>query len=229
MVSGVDGLDLITGGGLWRGSSTLVLGPSGTGKTTLGLSFLAAGARLGEPGLLLTLEESPQELLATAAAFGPEYAAALDRLRIMHESPIEADLVEIVLRLKDEIERGRVRRLVLDAIGDLRDAAIDPSRLRAILHNLIHFCAVNDITVLLNGELSLAGEQRPEDIGIPTTVDNILVLRNDAEPFQPTLTVLKARRTAHARDARPISIDLGGFHIAPEGGFTGPSQRVAGR
>jgi len=216
MISEVDGLDQIMGGGIWCGTSTLVLGPAGAGKTNLGLSFLAAGARLGEPGLLLTLEESPQELMATMAAFGPDYAAALDRVTIMHESPIEADLVQVVLRLKEEIERGKVKRLVVDAIGGLRDAAIEPSRLRAIIHSFIHFCAANGITVLLNGELTITGEQRIEDIGIPTMVDNILLLRHATPSGPPTLTVVKARRSAHARDARPIWIDAGGFHVAPE-------------
>lgn len=216
MISDVDGLDQIMGGGFWRGTSTLVLGPAGAGKTTLGLSFLAAGARLSEPGLLLTLEESPQELMATMTAFGPDHADALDRVTIMHESPIEADLVQVVLRLKEEIERGKVKRLVVDAIGGLRDAAIDPSRLRAIIHSFIHFCAANGITVLLNGELTLTGEQRVEDIGIPTMVDNIILLRHATTSAAPTLTVVKARRSAHGRDARPIWIDSTGFHVAPE-------------
>lgn len=216
MTSEVDGLDQIMGGGFWRGTSTLVLGPAGSGKTTLGLSYLAAGARLGEHGLLLTLEESPQELMATMTAFAPDQAHTLDRVTIMHESPIEADLVQVILRVREEIELGKVKRLVVDAIGGLRDAAIDPRRLRAVIHSFIHFCAAKGVTVLLNGELTLTGEQRLEDIGIPTMVDNIILLRHATTSAQPTLTVLKARRSAHGRDARPIRIDAGGFHVAPE-------------
>lgn len=216
MVSGVDGLDALLDGGLWCGTSTLVLGPAGSGKTTLGLSFLAAGELLGEPGLLLTLEEAPQELLATVQAFGPEYVGVPDRLRIMHESPIETNLVQLVIRLKGEIERGQVRRLVVDAIGGLRDAAFDPSRLRAIIHSFVNYCAANGITVLLNGELTLTGAQRSEDLGIPTMVDNVILLRHAPPGALPTITVVKARRTAHSRDARPMWIDSSGFHIAPE-------------
>lgn len=216
MVSGVDGLDPLLGGGFWCGSSTLVLGTAGAGKTTLGLSFLAGGALVGEAGLLVTLEEAPAELMATIAAFGPDVAGVLDQLRVIHESPIEADLVQVMVRLKQEMERRKVRRLVLDGIGGLRDTAIDPGRLRAVIHSFVNFCAAGGVTVLLNGELTLGGEQRIGDVGMPTIVDNVLLLAHGTPGSPPTITVVKARRTAHARDARPIWIDSGGFHIAPE-------------
>src|SRR5919202_4846544 len=69
--SGIPGFDSITNGGLAKGRATLVVGTSGTGKTTFGLQFLAAGAReFGETGVLVTFEEVPEDLMANADSFG---------------------------------------------------------------------------------------------------------------------------------------------------------------
>lgn len=213
MRTGVDGLDTALGGGLYRGTSTLVLGAAGTGKTTLALSVLMAGARAGEPGLLLTLQESPRELVAMADSIVSGEPLALAQLHIVHESPVEVDLVRVVLRLKREIEERGVRRLVIDALGDLRDAAIDPRRLRAVIYELINYCSGHGVTVLMNADLTLAGDHRAEDAGIPTMVDNVLILHHGTSVAPATVTVLKERRTAHTQGPQPFFIDGRGFHV----------------
>jgi circadian clock protein KaiC len=68
---GIPGFDLLALGGLPRGRTTLLAGPAGSGKTTFGLQFLASGAReLGEPGVLVTFAERPEDMVANAESFG---------------------------------------------------------------------------------------------------------------------------------------------------------------
>jgi hypothetical protein len=88
--------------------------------------------------------------------------------------------------------------------------------LRAIIWELVHYCAANGVTPLINGELRpLLGEQSPEEAGIATMVDNVVMLDRGAAPLgDPSITVIKTRRSAHSRGAHGVIIDEMGFHIS---------------
>lgn len=217
--SGIGGLDTIFGGGLWRGTTTLVLAPSGAGKTMLGLSFLIAGVAQEEAGLLLTMQEDERTMRHIVAGIAGDHMPAVDRLlTIEHRSPLEADLVDIVVTLKRLILMRGVQRLVLDALDDLRDAAIDPSRMRAMVYNLSRFCADRGVTMLINAEVRIGTGMR-DHAGISSMSDNVVLLDHTAA--MRTLTVQKTRRSAH--DGRPhrVTIDGGGVHIGGPVAATG--------
>lgn len=212
----VDGLDEMIDGGVWRGSSTLVLGPAGSGKTTLGVSFLVNGAGHGENGLFVTLHETPDQIRAIVAGFWPGAEAMLEeRIIVQHYTALEVSLVEVLQLLKDVVASGRVSRIVIDSVRDLRDAAIDPSRLRATIYNLIHFCSAHRIVVLINAETPiLSREPYADPEGISSMVDNVVVLEFLGEERRDHgIAVVKTRRSAHDSRTHGVGIDAGGFHV----------------
>jgi circadian clock protein KaiC len=157
--TGVAGLDEILGGGLPPGRLYLLDGSPGTGKTTLALQFLLAGAARGETGLYVTLSESREELDEVATSHGwsldgidvfelPEDAApAREAYTLFH--PAEVELQEVIDRMFAAVERSRARLVVLDSLSEMRLLAHDPLRFRRQILALKQFFATRGCTVLL--------------------------------------------------------------------------------
>jgi circadian clock protein KaiC len=204
------------GGGLWRGTTTLLAGPSGAGKTTIGLQFAFEGARRGEPTLYMSFQENPTQLMRTIRGLG----ADIEELRrqgldLVYASPVELQIDSIIVDLFRRIEQGHVRRLVLDAVGDLASAATDPQRLHDYLYALVQHLAVRTITSVLNFEttgntISHAGMQN----AMSYLSDNVLLLTLDGEErTRRALRVVKTRGSAHDTRVREVAIGAGGLTV----------------
>lgn len=212
--TGVAGLDDMLEGGLRTGSSTLVAGPSGAGKTTLALQFALAGVRRGEPSLVINFQENPSQLARTIAQLAdPETAGALE---ILYASPVELQIDSIIVDMFRRIEAKRVRRVVLDAIGDLAASTSEPERLHDYLYALIQHLAVKGITSVFTfeavGQSITGGELNAGPIS--HMADNLICLgmRGD-EMTRRTIRVLKARGSAHDHNTRTIVIEADGIRV----------------
>jgi len=214
--TGVAGLDTMLDGGVWRGTTTLLAGPSGAGKTTIGLQFALEGARQGEPSLYMSFQENPTQLMRTIRGLGVDLeqlqAQGLD---LVYASPVELQIDSIIVDMFRRIEQRGVRRLVLDAVGDLASAATDPQRLHYYLYALVQHFAVRTITSILNLETTGAGVSGS---GMQTTMsylsDNVLLLSVEGEErTKRTLRVLKTRGSAHDPIVRDVEITARGMSI----------------
>jgi len=214
--TGVQGLDEMLNGGLWRGTTTLLAGPSGAGKTTIGLQFALEGARRGEPSLYMSFQENPTQLMRTIRGLGVDLeqlqAQGLD---LVYASPVELQIDSIIVDMFRRIEQGRVRRLVLDAVGDLASAATDPQRLHDYLYALVQHFAVRTITSVLNfetvgGAMSTTGMQN----AMSYLSDNVLQLTVDGEErTRRALRILKTRGSAHDTRVREVEITKEGLSV----------------
>jgi circadian clock protein KaiC len=103
--SGIQGLDVMTNGGLPQGSVTLVAGGAGTGKTLFSLHFVVAGVAAGEPALYVTFQETPEHLKAIAEGFGWDLGKYVDQglLELLYTSPVEMGVDEHTEAIKDAI------------------------------------------------------------------------------------------------------------------------------
>jgi circadian clock protein KaiC len=214
--TGVEGLDEMLDGGLWRGTTTLLAGPAGAGKTTIGLQFALEGARRGEPTLYMNFQENPTQLVRTIRGLGYDLEEAQAQgLDLVYASPVELQIDSIIVEMFRRIEQGGVRRLVLDAVGDLASAASDTQRLHDYLYALVQHFAVRTITSVLNLEtmgntISGGGVQN----AISYLSDNVLLLTVDGETrTRRALRVLKTRGSAHDTRVREVEITAGGLQI----------------
>jgi circadian clock protein KaiC len=213
--TGVAGLDAIVGGGLWRGSTTLLGGPTGAGKTTIGLQFVLEGVRHGEPGLYVHLEENPSQLAHLISGYGgdPEDPD----LHLLYVSPVELQidsLVDDVFRL---IRTKGVRRIVVDAVGDLVTATRDAQRMHDYLYALSQHFAVHGVTAMLLFETARPGITGGYSIDAPFShlSDNILLLEVsiEEERTRRKLRVIKTRGSAHDPRVHEVEITEKGVEI----------------
>src|ERR687896_214235 len=198
--TGVPGLDEMLDGGLWRGTTTLLGGPSGAGKTTIGLQFALEGARRGEPSLYVNFQENPTQLMRTISALGVDLEEAQNQgLELVYASPVELQIDSIIGDMFRRIQQRGVRRLVIDALGDLASAATDPQRLHDYLYALVQHFAVSTITSVLTFETtgnSISGTGMQNAMSYLS--DNVLLLTVEGEErTRRMLRILKTRGSAH--------------------------------
>lgn len=213
---GVTGLDEMLGGGVWRGATTLLAGPSGAGKTTIGLQFALEGARNGEATLYMNFQENPTQLIRTIRGLGfdPDEVQA-QGLELVYASPVELQIDSIIVDMFRRIKQRRVRRVVIDALGDLASAATDAQRLHDYLYALVQHFAASTITSILNLEV----------VGVTTSglsiqnamsylSDNVLLLSLDGEDrTRRRIRVLKTRGSAHDTTVRDVEITNAGLRV----------------
>ena len=216
--TGVSGLDEMLDGGLWRGTTTLLAGPSGAGKTTIGLQFALEGARLGEPTLYMNFQENPTQLVRTIRGLGFDLEEAQARgLELVYASPVELQIDSIIVDMFRRIQQRGVRRLVIDALGDLASAATDPQRLHDYLYALVQHFAVSTITSVLNFETtgnSLQGPRGGMQNAVSYLSDNVLLLTvSGEERTRRSLRILKTRGSAHDTKVREVEISGAGLRI----------------
>ncbi|HEU4770399.1 MAG TPA: ATPase domain-containing protein [Pyrinomonadaceae bacterium] len=128
--TGIVGLDDMIEQGFWRGSTTLVAGPSGTGKTILSLHFIKEGADSGEPGLYVGFQENPSQLARIMLNLGWNATELLENGNFEHlyRSPVEMQLDSVAAEIFGRVRAGKVSRVVIDALGDLERCSMDRQR-----------------------------------------------------------------------------------------------------
>ncbi|WP_309625121.1 ATPase domain-containing protein [Methylibium sp.] len=217
--SGVPSLDaLLAIGGFPEASASVVIGASGTGKTSLALHFLSRSSA-AERGLLLSFFESPSRLLAKARGFGLglEALESAGALRLMWRAQGEHVIDELGHQLLTEVREGGYKRVVIDGLSGFFEAATYPERV-----NRFFSCLVNELrrlgaTVLMTIETRDAiGTSVALSYGVSGFVDNLLFLRfaEDNGRVRRLLTVTKMRSTDYSPGVHALEIGSAGMRIA---------------
>lgn len=214
---GVKGIDEMTDGGLYRGSTTLLLGPSGTGRTVLGLHFLAEGVRKGEKVVLFSFEEGREQLHVDAKTLGwdlgrAERAGLAKVVAWQPEAmPVEYYLKEIGSILK---ELGP-KRAVIDSLTPLV-RAVDEQRFRRFFVALNAFLKAKGVTSLVNytTDASLASTVAAES-DMAVVADNILVMKmhEAGRSMEREILIAKSRASAHEKAIRRYVITQKGMCV----------------
>jgi len=214
--SGIDGLDKIIGGGLWKGSMTLLSGGTGTGKTTMALQFALEGMRHGVHSLYVNLQENPAQLARSVLNLSGHQMKE-SGLDVLYISPVEVQIDSIIVTLFRMIEEKDIKRVVVDSIGDLAMAASDPQRLHDYLYALVQHFAVKGITAMFTLETgdAITGASTDSPLGrISYMSDNIfmLALRQDPKPRRELICV-KTRGSGQDLAIHEFQIAKDGLHI----------------
>ncbi|MGE5287638.1 MAG: RAD55 family ATPase [Micromonosporaceae bacterium] len=205
--SGIRAIDQLVGGGYYQGSSTLVVGPTGVGKTLMGMHFVFSGARLGERGLIATLQENPSQLERTAQGFG--WSMATGDVELMYRNPVDLYVDEWIYDLLATIEATDAKRVLVDSLGDLRAASPDNAWFRTSIYSLMQRCSRLGVSIVTTYEVpELFGLTQLTERGASHVADNILLLqyRLGAQRLTRTLTVLKTRAGHHDGRTREFEI-----------------------
>lgn len=214
--TGIRGLDEMIAEGFWRGSTTLIAGPPGSGKTIMGLQFISTGALQGEPGVFLGLQENPTQVARIMQSLGlPVEQLLNDGFELMYQSPVEMQFDSVANELFRRVRAGRVRRVVIDALGDLARGSIDQARFADLIYVLTQWFAAENVTCLLTHELGeLFAVHRISDQDVSNMSDNVVLLGLHAgRELRRTLRILKTRGSAHDSREREIHITSTGLVI----------------
>ena len=214
LLMGVPGLDEMLGGGLPRGYSLLVAGPSGSGKSLLAAAFLAEGVRCGETGVIAAFEQHPSRTRNRVVA----NLVASGKVGLVDNRTTDLSIEEVVALLLREIGRLGATRVVIDSLSGF-ELALAPTfqdDFRESLSRLVSTLAGAGVTVLMTSEL----EDRYIDLRFSSTgtafmTDAIVVQRYvevDSQLLR-VLAVVKVRDSVHSHDLREFTIDANGLHI----------------
>lgn len=218
--SGIPGLDGLLGNGFLKRSVTLVSGSAGIGKTIFALQFLLEGAKRRERGLYVSLEEGPEQLLASADALGLPLKEMSDKklIEILYSSRENIRAGQFLTVLADRLTSMKASRVVLDAATQMLSGRMELGEFRHVLYKLVvRFKTLGITSVFTLESPSLISTAEVTQLGLSPIADNLLMLRYVAAEglLVPTLTVVKSRGSEHDRQTHPITIGDGGMRIGP--------------
>ncbi|MFP4344066.1 MAG: RAD55 family ATPase [Anaerolineales bacterium] len=239
--TGIPGLDAMLHGGFVRGTANLIEGAPGCGKTTLGMQFVHHGACHGEPGIILTFEQFPEQYYRDAESFGWNFRQ-LEReglLQVIMSSPevSKADLERFNGRIEGIITRIGAKRILIDSLSHFERMSQDPVEFRTLVHGFLNSLKREGLTAVLTREAyALLGDADEEggDVDIGFLVDSYTLLRyvEIESTIRRAIIVLKMRGSAHDTHIRQFEIDSAGLHIQEpfvgrEGIMSGTPQQMA--
>lgn len=215
--SGIVGLDEMIEQGWLRGTATLVAGPSGAGKTMLGLHFLREGVRNGEAGLLVGFQENPTQLVRIMRSIGwdPAELVAPGMLDVLYTSPVEMPIDTVVWEIFARARAHRVRRVVIDSISDIESNARDPIRSRDYLYAITQHFALENVTcmyTLATGGSSDFGQPRLQEV--LNLCDNMLLVELElGVDLERRIRIIKSRGSAHDGKSHRLQISAQGIRV----------------
>ena len=218
--SGVQALDDLLGGGIARGTSTLLVGAPGTGKSILAVQFAYAAAQRGESSALFVFDESTNNLKARSRGLGMDLQPFVDSglIRIRQVDPAELSPGELVHDIRVAVESQKASVIVIDSLNGYLNAMPDERFLVAQLHELLTYLAQAGVATLLVGaHHGLIGSNMQTPVDASYLADAVVLLRYfeaDGEVRQ-AISVLKKRSGRHERTIRGFSLSDKGLSLGP--------------
>ena len=217
--TGVDELDHLLGGGLDRGTSTLVMGPAGCGKSSLVFQSLYTALNRGEKAVVFSFDETRRILLKRTLGMGIDLEPHLSsgRLKLYQIDPAELSPGELVGRVREAVEDGEVGIVALDSLSGFLNSMPEERFMLLQMHELLTYLNQQGvITFLVLAQHGLVGQmQSPVDLTYLS--DTVILLRYfEAEgQIRRAISVVKKRTGAHERTIREYHIDNAGIRVGP--------------
>ena len=217
--TGIDELDRMMRGGILAGSSTLIAGSTGMGKSLLSLAWLVQGAREGEAGLLVSFDQSPDQIIGGCQSFGWDLQNLTEQglLEIMHVSPMELNADRLVYNIQAAVSRLSVKRASIDSISSFEVGMVDKFKYTDYLWSLVDWFKSSGISLVMV-------EETQPDAGSLTThhtsfiADSILRAGHVQVDYdiRKVINVLKMRGSGHETALRELVITDEGPNVLSE-------------
>ena len=207
--TGINGLDEKIDEGILKGTVTALLGPSGIGKTTMGLEFIINGAQqFNDTGIYYSLEESVQEMRNNAGRLGYDTEASEKNGKIYFRNiyPEETNLDALILLVKQDIGKIKPSRIVFDSISSLD--AVYPEDTYYLVKRLVNLCQIHEITAIFTFLTTSLTDYDIPNRKISSVVQNIILLKFEEldRKIKRSLLILKMRATRHDNSVLEFAI-----------------------
>jgi circadian clock protein KaiC len=220
LLTGVKELDTLLGGGLDRGTSALLIGSAGTGKSTIAAQFVAAAADRGENSCMFLFDESVNTLLARTASLGINLKKHIKsgRVAVNRVDPAQFSPGELVNAIRTAVEQDNAAIVVLDSLNGYLNALPNERFLVIQLHELLTFLAQKNVaTILVSAQKGILGLSLQSPVDATYLADTVLLLRyyESKGEVRQAISVIKKRRGDHERTIRDYSLGKGGVKLGP--------------
>ncbi len=217
LASDVPELDALLGGGLEEGTSTLILGAAGTGKSTLAAQFATAAAARGQHAALFVFDERPVTLLSRCEGLGIGLAAQVDagRVSIQQVDPAELTPGEFTDRIRKAVH-AQASIVVIDSLNGYLNAMPGERFLTIQLHELLMFLGQQGVaTILIAAQHGMIGSQMNAPIDASYLADTVMLLRyfEAGGEVRQAMSVVKKRGSSHERTIREFRLDETGIRV----------------
>ncbi len=216
--SGLPELDTLLGGGIDRGTSTLLVGPAGCGKSTVALQFAAAAANRGERVCVYTFEESEQTFLERAKGLKIDLQTPLRNglLEVEQLDPAVVSPGEFVENVREAVEDRNARMIVIDSLNGFLQAMPGEDFLTIQLHELLTFLNQQGVTTLMIlAQAGVIGSAMQTPVDVSYLADAILLLRyyEAYGEVRQAISVVKKRSGQHERTIRELQLGPNGIQV----------------
>jgi len=216
--SGSPQMDMLLGGGLDRGSSTLLIGPAGCGKTTLCSHYLLAALQRGETVTCYQFEESLETFLARSRGFGMDFQPYIDSGKFELVKVDIADLSpgEFASQVQRAVEQKNASLIVIDSLNGYMNGMPSERFLMIHMHELLSYLGQKGVVTLLTvAQHGMMGPSMSSPIDVSFLADSVILLRffEASGTVRQAISVVKKRRGAHERTLREMKIGAAGMQI----------------
>ena len=215
---GVPELDKMLGGGIPSSSSVLVVGPAGSGKTSLAMQFVAAGLSKKEPAVIAVFEEHPKEYLERAKALGPDLGkmVAAGLLEVIYLRPLDLSVDEALLEIQSAVARVKARRLVVDSLAGFELALAPTFRedFRESLYRMVGSLTGSGVTVVMTAEVPNSFTNLNLSPNLVSFLSDSIILQRYVEldgHLTKVMTVVKMRGSKHSTELRGYEVGKHGL------------------
>ena len=234
--SGIAELDLLFGGGVSRGSTSLLMGPAGCGKSTIATKFLQSAADRGERGIMFACDETVESVLTRSRGLGISLEKHCNKKTIqIHElHPADLSPGEFIAQVRSDVEEKYCRVLIIDSLNGLLNAMQGEHALMVQLHELLSYLSHMGVTTfMVLAQTGIVGTNMAAPIDVSYLADNVLLFRyfESQGGVRQAISVLKRRSGPHERSIRelrlsPQKIEVGESLNQFEGILTGVPRFV---
>jgi circadian clock protein KaiC len=213
--SGIPGLDELMEGGFVKGSTNLVSGPAGTGKTIFCSQFIMEGLKKGDSCMFITLEETPDDIINDVKRFGWDFRKYMDDKKLFLDFQDPFQMTDITSPLLDKIQQHKVQRVAIDSTAAFELYYKEPAEIRKQLFKLLTGLKSIGVTSVITSELPeetrTLGKFGVEEF----VVDGVILLHylGIGESSYGSLQVRKMRRTNHDKDVHSTEINDSGISV----------------
>jgi circadian clock protein KaiC len=220
---GIEAVDALIGGGIYDGSTTMVIGVSGVGKTVFTTQLLLEGAvKHQKRGLMVSLDEHPAQIVRNAQSLGLNLQEQIDggSIRILFESPQELDIDAHYAQIIELVEKHDIQRMVIDGMTSYSTALGNMGLYRDFFHALVAYSKNRSMTTFFNYENPefLGISSYMPDFPVNSIVDNLILMSivEIGDAFHRCISVVKARGSSHSFQTREFLIGQGGITLVPQ-------------